>query len=165
MKLYINDKELPMPKMIKYPSVPVSARKTEVTAKDADDEFAIAEAAREKRADLRKWLKETKRGRNAERAGRRRFDAAKTRYFRALLDFAHAAAVRNRDTGGSFVLATALAEVHETTALAIDAADAKLFGREQYASAKAAKAAKYNAIAAFMAAEAPAYEKINEVFP
>ena len=127
-----------------------------MTAEDAD------QAPREKRAALRKWLKETKRGRNAARAMRLRFDAAKTRYLRALLDFTHAAAVRNRDKGGTYVLVDAMCEVRETTALALEAANAKLFGEYERT---AATAAKYQAVAAFMAAEAPSYEKISEVFP
>jgi hypothetical protein len=150
-----NLKETTMPNVVKHRFAPELTRKTEVTALGAD------QAAREKRAALRKWLKGTKRGRNAERAMRLRFDAAKVRYLRALLDFTHAAAVRNRDTGGTFVLAEATSEVRETTALALEAANAKLFGDYE---TTAAKAAKYQGVAAFMAAEAPAYEKISEVY-
>jgi hypothetical protein len=90
-----------------------------------------------------------------------RFETAQAVYSRAVLNFTHATAIHNRDGGKSFLVARTQYEVRETTALAVEAAAAILFGRDKPTSAKAAK---YKAIAFYMGC-APAYEKISEVYP
>jgi hypothetical protein len=117
-----------MPNVIKHPSAPVSARKTEQQTKLAS------------KAQLR-------------------FDAAQARYFRAVLDFTHAVAIHNRNAGVPLSAARTRYEVQETTALAVEAAAAKLLGGSE---PTASRAATYKDIAVFMAAEAPVYENISE---
>jgi len=86
------------------------------------------------------------------------FDAAQARYFHAVLDFANALAVNNRDADTRCALARSGWELREITGLAVEAAAAKLLGGSE---PTAERAARYKTIAALMAAEAAVYAKIS----
>lgn len=104
--------------------------------------------------------KNVQKAERAANAALEKYNRAEARYFRAVLDFAHATAVKNRDTGVPHSVARAEYEVREITGLAVEAAAAKLLGGSERT---AATAAKYKAIAAVMAAEAAKRHRVAAV--
>jgi hypothetical protein len=141
-----------MPNVINHRATPkLALRPAEAAALLAEKKCILAEHP--------KRPKKTKPGRGTEKVRRLRFDAAQGRYFRAVLDFSYALAVNNLDADDRFPLGSAHGQLRQITDLAVEAAAAKLLGGRELT---VERAARYKAIASFMAAEAAVYGKITD---